>query len=138
MDPGPRCAISRLKGLDFLVALQCQGDFIETSEQSGAPARIDLEAGPLSCWRGDGLFLEIDADTPCPLCEFDLRGKAVDNLLVDDDGQDSVLKTVGEENVAKARADGGADPHPRQRPPRPFGERPATKFGPGNEVFRLP
>jgi hypothetical protein len=86
VDPGPLCAISHLKGPDFVVTLQCQGDFVETSKQPGAPARINLEAVPLSCWRGDRLFLEIDTDTPRPLREFDLCGKAIDNLLVDDDG----------------------------------------------------
>jgi hypothetical protein len=43
MNPGPRGAIGGLKSADFVIALQRQGDFIETPKQSCAPARIDLE-----------------------------------------------------------------------------------------------
>ena len=43
MDPRPLSAVSRLKGANFPVALQCQGDFIKTSKQPGATARIDLK-----------------------------------------------------------------------------------------------
>jgi len=43
MYPRPRCAVGRLKGADFVVALQCQCDFIEAFKQSDAPARINLK-----------------------------------------------------------------------------------------------
>src|ERR1700693_5059616 len=98
MNPRPRVAVDRLKGADFLVALQRQCDLIESFEKSGAAARIDLKTVNFSGRRRDRLRLQIDADPPRPLRMLDLRGKAIDNLLVDNDGQDAVLKAVGEEN----------------------------------------
>jgi hypothetical protein len=61
MDPRPRGAVDRLKGPDFIIALQCQCNLIETSEQPGTAAGVDLETMPLSGRRGDGLLLEINA-----------------------------------------------------------------------------
>src|SRR5450631_518178 len=137
MDPGPLRAVRRLKGPNFVVALQRQRDFVETFEQPGAPPRVDLETVPFSRGRGDGLLLQIDADTPCPLRVLDLRRKAVDDLLVDDDGKDSILEAVGEKDIAEARADDGTDPHLLQRPHRPFAGRAATEIRSGDEDFRL-
>jgi hypothetical protein len=48
MYPWPLDAVIRLKGADFVVAPQGQGDLIKTSKQAGAPARIDLEPMPLA------------------------------------------------------------------------------------------
>ena len=111
MDPGPLRAVRRLKGPDFVVALQRQQDFIKTFEQSGSPPRVDLETVSFSRGRRDGLLLQIDADTPCPLRVLDLRRQSIDNLLVDDDGKNSILEAVGEKNIAEARADDDADSH---------------------------
>src|SRR5665647_1533856 len=102
MNPRPLSAVGRLKGADLLVAPQRQCDLIETFEQPGAAARTDLEMESLSRGRGDRLRLEIDANAPRALRVFDLSGKAIDNLLVDHDGEDAVLKAIGEEDVAKA------------------------------------
>ena len=44
VDPGPLRPVGRLKGADFVIALQCQRDFIETFQQARAPARIDLQS----------------------------------------------------------------------------------------------
>jgi hypothetical protein len=79
MDPRPRNAVDRLKGADFTIALQSQRDLIEASEQPGAAARVNLETMSLPGRRGDGLLLEIDADTSRTLGEFDLCGKTVGN-----------------------------------------------------------
>src|SRR5260370_31757394 len=105
MDPWPRCAVSDLKGPDFVVALQRQCDFIEPLQQAFATSRINLEPMRLSGRRNDRLFLEIDADAPRALRDLDLRREAIDNRLVDDDRQYAVLETVGEEDVAEARTD---------------------------------
>jgi hypothetical protein len=43
MYPRPRYAVGCLKGADFVVALHCQCDFIETFKQSDALARINLK-----------------------------------------------------------------------------------------------
>jgi len=67
---------------------------------------------------GDRLRFQIDADPPSSLRGFDLRGEAIDNLLVDDNRENPVLKAVGEEDVAKTRADDGADAYLLQRPHR--------------------
>src|SRR6202171_41236 len=137
MDPGPLRAVRRLKGPDFVVALQRQRDLVETFEQPVAPPRVDLETVPFSRGRGDGLLLQIDANTPCPLRVLDLRRKAVDNLLVDHDGKDSILEAVGEKDIAEPRADDGTDPHLLQRPHRPFAGRAATEIRSGDQDFRL-
>src|SRR6185312_3318409 len=42
-EPGAGRAILRLKGADFVAALQRQCDLIETLQQTLAPPRIDLE-----------------------------------------------------------------------------------------------
>ena len=138
MDPRPLGAVGGLEGPDFVVAPQRQRDFVEAFEQSGAAARIDLETMPLSRRRGDGLLLEIDADAPRALGVLDLGGEAIDDLLVDDDRQDAVLEAVGEEDVAEARADDGADAHLLQRPHRAFARGAAAEIRAGDEDFRLP
>jgi hypothetical protein len=97
-------------------------------EQAGAAARIDLEAVPLAGRRSDRLLLEVDADPAGSLGAFDLRGKAVDDRLVDHNRQDSVLKAVGKENIAEPRADDGADAQLLQRPHRPFAGRAAAEI----------
>ena len=138
MDPGPLRPVGRLKGADFVVALQCQRDFVETFQQAFAPARIDRKLVPLSRRRDDRLLLQVDADAPGPLGLLHLRGKAIDDLLVDDDRQDAVLEAIGKEDVAKARADDGADAHFLQRPDRAFARGAAAEIRTGNENFRLP
>ena len=54
----------------------------------------------------------------------------VDDFLVDDDGQDAVLETIGEKDVAEAGADDGADALFLQRPYRAL----APADTPGAEV----
>src|SRR5271169_4975375 len=101
MNPGPCCMVGRLKGANFMVALQRLRNLIEALQQAGATARVDLEPMLLARRRGNRLALEVNADPTRPLCEFDLRGQTIDNLLVDDNGQNSGLKAVGKEDVAK-------------------------------------
>ena len=48
MDPGTFGPVGRLKGADFVVALQRQRDFVEAFQEPGAPARIDRKIVPLS------------------------------------------------------------------------------------------
>src|SRR5665213_1979654 len=138
MNPRSLGSVRGLKGADFVVALQCQRDFIKALKQPRPTARINLETMPLSRRRGDRLFLEIDADASCALGKSDLRGKPVDNLLVDDNREDSVLKTVGVEDIAEAGADNRADSHFLQRPYRPFSGRTAAEIWTGNKDFCLP
>ena len=102
MDPGPLIAVRGLESPDFVVAPQCQQDLIETFEQSGAAAGVDFKTVLLSRRRRDGLRLKIDADASRSLRVLDLRGKAIDNLFIDNDGEDSVLEAVGKENIAEA------------------------------------
>ncbi len=102
MDPRPLDAVSRLKDANFMISLQGKGDFVEPPKQPGATARIDLETVPFSRGRCNRLCLEIDTDMPGSLGVLDLRGKAIDNFLVDYDREDAVLKAVGEENIAEA------------------------------------
>jgi hypothetical protein len=109
VDPRALSAVSRLKGSDFVVAPQRQCDFVDTFEQPGAAARVDLETMLLTRRQSDLLLPEIDTDPPGALRGLDLSREAVDNRFVDDDRQDSVLKAVGEENVAEARPDESAN-----------------------------
>src|SRR5271155_6134846 len=101
MDPGPRCPVGCLKGANFLIALQRQCDFVETLQQTFASARVDLEPMLLARWRGNRLPLKIDADPSCALRELYLRSQALDDLLVDDNRKNSVLKAISEEDVAE-------------------------------------
>src|SRR5271169_5821123 len=137
MDPGPCRAVGCLKGANFMVALQRLCNLVETLQQAVAAARVDLEPMLLARWRGNRLALEVDADPSRPLREFDFRGQTIGNLLVDDNGQNSVLKAVGKEDVAKTRANDGADTHLLQRPNRPFAGRPAAEIRTGDQDFRL-
>src|SRR4051794_6684362 len=102
MDPRTLRAIRSLERPDFVVAPQRELDLIETVEQPGAPARVDLEMVARSRGRGDGLLVQVDADTPGALGGLDFGGKAVDHRLVDDDRKNAVLEAVGVEDVAKA------------------------------------
>src|SRR6185437_10447123 len=68
---------------------------------------------------------------------FDLGGETVDDLLVDDDRQDAILKTIGEEDVAKAGADHRADAAFLQCAHRAFAGGAAAEIGPGDEDLRL-
>src|SRR5215471_4671668 len=102
MDPGARRAICRLKSANFVVALQGQRDFVETLQQPFAASRIDFEVVPLSRWREDRLCLEIDADFPGALCRFDISRQGVDDVLLDHNRKNSILKAVGEKNIAEA------------------------------------
>src|SRR5258706_16172235 len=79
MDPRPLRAIGGLEGLDFMLSPQRELDFVEAFQQSGTPARIDLEMVPLAGWRGDGLLFQIDADAPRALRGLDIGGKAIDD-----------------------------------------------------------
>src|SRR6202023_1255068 len=101
--------IGGLKGAYLVVALQCERDFIEAVQETRAEARIDLEAMHSSRWRGDRLLFQIDGDAPSALAVFDFHREPVDNFLIDGDRQDAVLKAVGEKDIAKARADNGAN-----------------------------
>jgi len=138
MDPWPRCAVSGLKGPDLVIPLQRQRNLVEPLQQAFAPPRINLEPVRFSGRRNDRLFLEIDGDAPRALRDRDLRGEPIDNRLVDDDRQNSVLEAVGEEDIAEARTYYSANTHLLQRPYRPFARRPATEIRSGNQDFRLP
>src|SRR2546430_6903567 len=138
MDPRPRRTVGGLKGPDVIVALQCQHHLIEALQQPFAPAGIDLEAVRLPGRRDNRLRLQIDRDPAGALGDLDLGRKAIDDVLVDDDGQYPVLKAVGKEDVAKTGADHGADAHLLQRPYRACAERPAAEIGTGHQDFRLP
>src|SRR5437868_14442045 len=109
MNPGPRDAVSRLKSANFVVALQCQCHFIEALQQAITPAWIDFESVRLAHRRSNRLSLEIDADPSRALRELNLRGQAIDNLLDDDNGKNSVLKAIGKKDIAETRADNGAE-----------------------------
>src|SRR5712691_3741617 len=137
MNPGPRHPVGSLKALDFVVALQCQRHLVQPLQQAFAPSRIDLETVPLSRRRDDRLCFQIDRDPPCPLRRLDLRGKSIDDRLVDRDGQDAILKTVGEEDIAKTRADHGADAHLLQRPHRALARGAAAEIRARHQDFRL-
>jgi len=102
MNPGPRRAICGLKRLDFVIALQCQRDLVESLQETFAPPRVDLEGVVLSRRGEDRLGLEVDAHSPGALGGLDLSSKGVDDLLVDYDREDSVLKAIGKEDVTKA------------------------------------
>ena len=43
MNPRPLGSVGGLKGADFVIALQCQSDLVETFKQAGAAAWINLE-----------------------------------------------------------------------------------------------
>src|SRR5229473_4925359 len=105
MDPGPRFAVGRLESANFMVALQRQRNLVETLQQAFASARINFEPMLFARRRDNRLPLQINADPSRPLREPDLGGQAIDNLLVDDNGKNSVLKAVGKENVAETRTD---------------------------------
>src|SRR5579863_6993771 len=105
MYPGPILAVGDLKGANVGIALQRQLDLVEALQEAGAAARVDLEAMDFSGRRRHGLLLQIDRDAPRPLALLDFHREAIDDLLVDHDREDSVLEAVGEEDVAKARAD---------------------------------
>src|SRR5262249_37636727 len=109
MDPGPGGAIGFLERADFIVALQGQHYFVQSLQQALAPARIDVETQRFALWRRDGLRFQIDRDLSRSLRRLDLRGKIFSGLFVDNDGQDAVLEAIGEEGIAKARADDGPD-----------------------------
>src|SRR5436190_22839930 len=105
MDPRPRCAIGDLEGPDFIIAPQRQCNLVEPLQQALAAARIDFKTVGFASWRSDRLLLQVDADASRALRDFDLRGEAIDNRLVDDDRQNAVLEAVGEEDIAKAGTD---------------------------------
>src|SRR5579863_6681556 len=132
MNPRPLDPVGGLKFPNFVVPLQRQRDFVEPLQQPGSTARIDLEAMLLARWRGNGLLFQIDADASCPLAEFDFGGETIDNLLIDHNRENAVLKTIGEENIAKSRPDNGADSHFLQRPHRTLARRAATEIRPSN------
>jgi hypothetical protein len=101
MDPWPRCAIRSLKIPDFVIALQCQRDLVEPLQEALAPSRIYLERDLLSGWRDNRLRLKVDADSSGALGDLDFGSKRVDDLLVDHDREDAILKAIGKEDVAK-------------------------------------
>src|SRR6478752_8137691 len=138
MNPWPSGAIRCLKGADFIVALQCQCDLVETLQQPLAPPRIDLEGVVLSGRRENRLRLKIDTDPSCPLCCLDVGRQRIDDFLVDNDGENSILKAVGEEDIAETRTDNGADAHLLQRPDRAFTGRATAEIRPGHEDLGLP
>src|SRR5579871_5406092 len=137
MNPRPLGAVGGLKGANFGVALQRELDFIEALQEPGAAARIDLKAMHLSGWRGDRLLLQVDRHAACALTLLDFNRKTIDDLLVDDDGQDSVLETVGEKDIAKTRADDGADAIFLERPHRALARGAATEIRPSDQDFRV-
>src|ERR1700742_363061 len=118
MDPGPLGAVSSLEFSNFGVALQRHGALCEALNHSGATPRVDLEAVLFARGRRDRLLFQIDADPAGALRLFDFGGQTIDNFLVDDDGKNSVLEAIGEEDIAEARADDGADTPFLQRPHR--------------------
>src|SRR5262249_24855656 len=137
MDPGPRGAIGFLERADFMVTLQGQHYFVQSLQQPLAAARIDLETQRFALWRRDGLRFQIDRDPPRSLRRLDLRGKIFRGLFVDNDGQNAVLETIGEEDIAKARADDGADAHFLQRPYRALARRARAEILPHHQDFCL-
>src|SRR3984957_14792435 len=137
MNPGSLFPVSRLEGADFVIALQRLRDFVEPTEKPFTATRVDLKTMGFPRGRGDGLRLQIDSNPPRPLRALDVGGKPVDDLLVDDDGKDAVLKAVGEENIAKAGADDGAAPHLLPPPPRPFARGAAAEIRSRHQDFRV-
>src|SRR5690349_16823033 len=135
MDPGPRIPIRRLKGADLAIALQGERDLVEPLQKAFAAPRIDLEFDLLAGGRKNRLRRKVDADAPGALRRLDIGGKLVHDLLVDDDGQDTVLKTIGEKDIAKARADDGADTVLLERPHRALARGAAAEIRTGHENF---
>jgi hypothetical protein len=75
MDPRPHCAISRLKGSDLVISLQCQRDLVEPLQETIPPSWINLKCVLLSR-RGDNcLRLQIYADSSRALSCFDFRSE---------------------------------------------------------------
>src|SRR5262249_22393929 len=112
--------------------------FIEPLEKTLAPARIDLEAVPLPQGRGDRLRFQIDTDATCALRRFDLGRKTIDDVFVHNDGQNPILETIGEEDIAETRADDRADTHFLERPHGPLTRGAATEIRTGDQYFGLP
>src|SRR5271154_2340624 len=108
MYPWPCLAVGRLKGPDFVIALQRQCHFIESLKQAFTPARVDVEAMRFARRRNDRLRLEIYANPPGPLRGLDVGCESIDDLLVDNNRKKPVLKAVREENVSETRAYDGA------------------------------
>src|ERR1700733_14938241 len=133
MNPRPLGSVGGLKGADFGVALQRQRDLVEAFEESCTTARVDLEAMHLSRGRSDRLLFQIDADATRALAVLDFHRERIDDLLVDHDRENSVLEAVGEEDIAEARADDGADSHFLERPHRAFPRRSASEVWAGDE-----
>src|SRR6185437_1648601 len=138
MNPGPRRAIIGLKGANLVVTLQGQRDLVEPQQQPLTPPRVDFERVLLARWRDNRLRLQIDPDPPRTLGRFDVGSKRIHDLLVDEDGEDSVLEAIGEENVAKAGTDDGTNAHFLQRPNGSFARRAAAEIRTGDENFRVP
>src|ERR1700761_8087278 len=91
----------------------------------------------LAARRGDGLFFQIDADLAGALALLDFSGKAVDDLLVDENRQDAILEAIGEEDVAEARADDRAHAALLQRPHGAFTRGAAAEVRSGDEDLGL-
>src|ERR1700733_11431043 len=92
----------------------------------------------LSRGRCDRLLFQIDADAPCALAVLDFHRERIYDWLVDHDRENSVLEAVGEEDIAKARADDGADSHFLKRPHRAFPRRSAAEVRSRNQDFGVP
>ena len=137
MDPGPLRPVGRLKGADFVVALQCQRDFIETFQQACAPARIDCKFVPLSRRRDDRLLLQVDADTPGPLGLLHLRSKAIDSRFVEDNRQDAVLEAIAKKMSPKLEPMTARMPISCNDQTAPSREEPQPKFGPVMRISAL-
>src|SRR5580698_6441639 len=108
MNPRPLGPVGGLKGTNFSVALQRQLDLVEADQQTGAAARIDLETMHLSRGRSDRLLFQIDSHATRALAVLDFHCQFIDDRLVDHYRKDAVLEAIGEEDIAKARADDGA------------------------------
>jgi hypothetical protein len=109
--PGADGTISGLERLDFVIPSQGQRDFVETSKEPLAPPGINLEATLPSRRRGDCLGFEVNTDPARALRCLDLGRKFIDNLFVNNDRQDAILKAIGKENISETAADNGSDAH---------------------------
>src|ERR1700752_3381838 len=125
-----------LEGADLVRVREREGDLVDPVQQAMLAERFDLEAKDVrAVERGNALLLEIDGE-PESRKGFGLVEELVDLMRRQDDGEQTVLEAVVEEDVAERGRNERAKPVVEQRPRRVLARAAAAEVAARKQYLR--
>lgn len=130
LDPRALTGEALLVSLDGILLLQGEADVIEAVEKAVLAERVNLEVDLGATSAGDSLSLKVNLEVLDVLSGLH---EGVNILLGKNDGEDTVLKAVVEEDITEGGGDDAAEAHVEKTPGSVLTGRSAAKVVSGHK-----